>query len=170
MSIGSQYHGDAGTNKIYTDIWVTSQNTFSGCVSFPTATFYTLRISPRNGKYFSVTSKSKKISHSLGIIRAWMKATNSTLNNWQKKNKSNCSASMKQILQCLDILWLLNETLGRPHFIHVKKFVKSLYGTTETPCTFNLISLTNKLKCQKNPRWVLTWQKTSAERHFLAEL
>ena len=29
---------------------------------------------------------------------------------------------------------------------------------------------TNKLKCQKNPHWVRTWPKTSAERHFLGQL
>ena len=29
---------------------------------------------------------------------------------------------------------------------------------------------TNKLKCRKNPHWVPTCPKTSAECHFLAEL
>ena len=44
------------------------------------------------------------------------------IEQWQKLNKSNFSASMKQISVCLVILSVLIETLGRPYFIHLQKY------------------------------------------------
>ena len=83
--------------------------------------------------------------------------------------------SMRQCVVCMTS----NFEILRKVILQVSKhflLFKQMWNTVKVSYfqllnSFDYIKLlTNKLKCRKNPHWVLTWQKTSTFWHFLGQL